>query len=112
MKNLANNEMGDRIKVRLRAKNWNQSDLARACKLGRDSISTYISGSVHPSPKNLAKIANALACNPTDLVPDYLLPNDGAVMEMTKLNGGKMRLKIVQSVDLEKALQVFHILNA
>jgi putative transcriptional regulator len=106
------NDFGARLKERLRVKNWNQSDLARACKLGRDSISTYINGTVKPTPKNLARIANALGCTPADLLPDYTTPvNEEAVMEMTQLPDGKMRLKIIQAVELDQALQIFSILK-
>jgi transcriptional regulator with XRE-family HTH domain len=80
--------------------------------MGRDSISTYVHGAVQPTPKNLAKLANALGCSPSDLLPDYTLPvNDDAVMEMTQLPNGKMRLKIIQAVELDTALQIFNILK-
>lgn len=105
-------DFGLRLKERLRAKNWNQSDLARACKMGRDSISTYVNGAVRPTPKNLAKIANALGCTPADLLPEYTVPvSDEPVMEMTQLPDGKMRVKIIQAVDLSTAIEIFNLLK-
>ena len=53
-------EFGRRLQAMILERNWNQADLARAAGLGRDSISTYIRGTVFPDPKNLKKIADAL----------------------------------------------------
>lgn len=112
MKMLQTDDFGVRLKERMRAKNWNQSDLARACKLGRDSISTYINGTVKPTPKNLARIANALGCSPADLMPEYPAhSSEEAVLEMAQMADGKVRLKILQSVELSTAIEIFNILK-
>ena len=105
-------DFGARIKERLKIKNWNQSDLARATGLGRDSISTYIHGTVHPTPKNLAKIAQALDCAPADLSPDIPRQEirDG-ILEMTQLPDGKVRLRVIQAVTLDQAIEIFNILK-
>jgi transcriptional regulator with XRE-family HTH domain len=105
-------DFGARIAQRLKIKNWNQSDLARATGLGRDSISTYIHGTVRPTPKNLAKLAEALECTPADLSPD--IPqheNPNAVLEMTQLPDGKVRLRVIQAVTLDQAVEIFNILK-
>lgn len=115
MKEHKYNALGNAIRAKLRELNWNQSELSRATGLGRDSISTYINGTVHPTPKNLAKIANAFGCKPSDLsggyAPSAILRNEDAVLEMTQMPNGKMRVRIIQDLDLEKAMQVFNILK-
>lgn len=105
-------EFGARLKTYLRSKNWNQSDLARATGLGRDSISTYISGSVRPTPKNLVKIATALGCTPADLMPEALyVDTDRTVLEMHQLPDGLVQLRIVKAVTLDQAVEIFSILK-
>jgi transcriptional regulator with XRE-family HTH domain len=103
---------GAKILERLKFKNWNQSDLARATGLGRDSISTYIHGTVRPTPKNLSKIAEALECNPADLSPDTFQHEiRDAVLEMSQLPDGKVRLRVIQAVTLDQAVEIFNILK-
>ena len=58
---LTKQEFGRRLMALMLDKGWNQSELARAAKLGRDAISTYIRGISFPEPKNLVKLAQALA---------------------------------------------------
>jgi transcriptional regulator with XRE-family HTH domain len=103
---------GAQIIERLKSKHWNQSDLARATGLGRDSISTYIHGTVRPTPKNLSKIAEALDCSPADLLPDiHQHDKSNAVLEMSQLPDGKVRLRVIQSVTLDQAVEIFNILK-
>jgi len=105
-------DFGARLKHQLKLKNWNQSDLARATGLGRDSISTYIAGTVRPTPKNLVKIAQALGVQPADLAPDSpRLEPDAPILEMTQLPDGMVRLKIVKAVTLDQAVEIFTILK-
>jgi len=60
---------GRRLFQLMLAKNWNQSDLARASGLGRDAISTYIRGRSYPEPVSKKKLADALGVRPEDLDP-------------------------------------------
>jgi transcriptional regulator with XRE-family HTH domain len=75
---LTKQEFGKRLYDALIRKGWNQSELARATELGRDSISTYIRGTAFPTPANLQKLASALGVE-----RDALLPNS-AQMEMDR----------------------------
>lgn len=105
-------EFGARLKHYLKLKSWNQSDLARATGLGRDSISTYIAGTVRPTPKNLAKISQALGVQPADLMPDTpRLDSDAPILDMTQLPDGMVRLRIVKAVTLDQAIEIFSILK-
>lgn len=104
---------GPKLKAALRAKSWNQSDLARAVGIGRDSISTYIAGTVKPTPKNLAKIASALGVSPGDLMPGAATrPNvEEPILEMRQQPDGSVMLHILKSVTLEQAVEIFSILK-
>lgn len=104
-------EFGQNIQSRLNAKNWNQSDLARATKLGRDSISTYIRGMVMPDPKNIAKLADALDCSVGDLLPDRANDDGKAVLEIKQLVDGQVHVRINRPVSIEQAAAIFDILR-
>jgi len=51
------------------AKNWRQSDLARASGLGRDSISGYMRGRNMPEPTSAQRLADALGVTVEQLYP-------------------------------------------
>ena len=104
-------EFGQNIQARLNAKNWNQSDLARATKLGRDSISTYIRGMVMPDPKNIAKLADALDCSVGDLLPERASDDGRAVLEIKQLADGNVHVRINRPVSIEQAAAIFDILR-
>lgn len=108
-------DFGTRLFSRMRAKSWNQSDLARATGLGRDSISTYVRGMVFPDAKNIKRLADALGCTPSDLVPDIPKTDepmpDNAVFEIRQTGDGKVFVKINQSVTLDQAAAIFAVLR-
>jgi transcriptional regulator with XRE-family HTH domain len=105
-------DFGARIKDLLRERNWNQSDLARATGLGRDSISTYINGTTRPTPKNLGKIAQALGVEARDLLPSHAKAEvNETILEMSQLPDGMVRLRVLKSVTLDQAVEIFSILK-
>lgn len=67
-----------RIKEALIIRNMKQADLVEKTKIGKSSISTYISGSYEPKQKNLYKIAKALNVNEAWLM-GYDVPMDSKV---------------------------------
>ncbi len=71
VKTIRKAEFAKRLYSLMMKKNWNQSDLARASGLGRDSISQYIRANNIPSPLNLKKMADALGVEPVELYPNY-----------------------------------------
>lgn len=71
VRTLRKTEFAKRLYALMSGKNWNQSDLARASNIGRDSISQYIRANNIPSPKNLKKLADCLGVEPSELYPNY-----------------------------------------
>jgi transcriptional regulator with XRE-family HTH domain len=107
-----NDTFGERLRAKVRAKHWNQSDLARASGLGRDSISTYINGSTKPSPKNLAKIAQVIGCRVAELMPDWdVSPPEETILELTQHSEGRVKLRVAKTVTLDQAVAIFDILK-
>lgn len=55
--------IANRIKQGLAMRNMKQADLVEKTKIGKSSISTYISGAYEPKQRNIYKIAQALDVN-------------------------------------------------
>ncbi|MGG7144837.1 helix-turn-helix domain-containing protein [Clostridium nigeriense] len=55
--------IANRIKQGLAIRNMKQADLVEKTKIGKSSISTYISGAYEPKQRNIYKIAQALDVN-------------------------------------------------
>lgn len=55
--------IANRIKQALELRNMKQADLVEKTKIGKSSISTYISGAYEPKQRNIYKIAQALNVN-------------------------------------------------
>ena len=72
-KALTRQEFGRRLNRLMHEKEWNQSDLARAAGIGRDSVSTYVNGKVFPTPLALKKIAAALGVDREALLPNEIM---------------------------------------
>lgn len=70
---LTKQEFGRRLGRLLIEKQWNQSDLARAANIGRDSISTYVNGKAFPTPVVLSKLAKALGVTQEQLLPNQII---------------------------------------
>jgi putative transcriptional regulator len=54
------NALNDYIRKRMRENGWNQTDLARAAKISRQTVSTLLNRIQAPTPETLQRIANAL----------------------------------------------------
>lgn len=116
-KALTKDEFGRRLAALMMDKGWNQSDLARASGLGRDSISTYIRGRTFPEPKNLRKLADALGTTAHDLLPNAAMTAMEAetpALEIRQAHGHTDRvfIRINQLVTLEQAARIFEILRS
>ena len=109
----AKQDFGRRLLALIRDRNWNQAELARAAGLGRDSISTYIKGTVYPDPKNLKKIADALGTTPQALMPDGVSSTDLPILEIrqSSTEPDKVHIRVNRLVTVEQASKIFSILN-
>lgn len=113
---LTKQEFGKRLYDLMIKHNMNQSDLARASKLGRDSISTYVRGRSIPTPKNLERIAEALGVKAEKLYPNYAanaVGLDQPKLSVTQVHdeSDKMWLKVHMKVNPDIAIKVMQILN-
>ena len=63
-------DLGDRIKVRRKAGDLSQAQLAERVELTRTSISNIESGRQHVPLDVLYRVARALNCRPHELLPD------------------------------------------
>lgn len=110
-------EFGRRLFQRMLAKNWNQSDLARAAKLGRDAISTYIRGRSLPEPVSAKHLADALNCSVDDLYPRAGEPlvseRNAPLMELRQLpdDPGMAHLRIDRKIPIEIAAKIVNLLT-
>lgn len=106
-----------RLQHALNSKGWNQSDLARAADIGRDSVSVYLRAKSLPGPKHLTSIAAALGVEPDDLLPgasDAATARTGvAAMEvMQTAAAGRVWLKINRSVSLRQLGEIIRVLDS
>lgn len=113
---LTRQEFGKRLYHYMLGKRMNQSDLARAAGLGRDSISQYIRGRSVPTPQNLAKLADALGIEPDVLFPNYDAQSNASeapTLEVKSVDedASHMWLRVNMKVPTEKALEVLTILK-
>lgn len=111
-----NEAFSKRLQSLLLERNWNQAELARAAGLGRDSISTYIRGSVFPDTKNLKKLADAFGLTPQQVMPtemSQLIQAEVPALEIRQSSSDptKVFIRINRTVTVEQAAQIFSILN-
>lgn len=110
-------EFGKRLYSLMIRNGWNQSELARKCDLGRDSISQYVRGRSVPTPGNLNKLANILGVEPEALFPNYDAQTnaiEAATVEIKSIDSDaeNMWLRVNMKVPAEKALEVLKILKS
>lgn len=115
-KALTKQEFGRRLYQLMMQRNMSQADLARAARLGRDSISTYIRGLCFPEPKSLKKLADVFGVEPYQLLPNSIesaIDNEMPALEIKQAAGhpDKVWLRVNQLVDLRTAAKVFDALK-
>lgn len=115
-KALTRQEFGRRLHQRMLEKEWNQSDLARASGLGRDSISTYVNGKTFPTPLALSKMAKALVCKPEDLLPNAMMQamdDEHPAVELKQAVGhpGKAWLRVNRSMSFGTAAKIIALID-
>lgn len=116
-KYLTKEQFGRRVYKLMIAKNWRQSELARRADLGRDAVSTYVTGRSYPSPQNLEKLAKALGVAPEELLPNVAqeaIQHDRPDFELKTSAGDptKAWLKIDRMVSLATAVKIAELIQA
>lgn len=109
-------EFGRRLYELMIRKGWNQSELARRARLGRDSISTYVRGVSFPDPKNLQALCEALDVSREELLPNAVesaMDREHPAFEIKQAHGdpSKVWLRVNRMVSAETAAQIFALLN-
>jgi Helix-turn-helix. len=74
--------ISNRIQKAMSIRDMKQADLVKRTKIGKSSISTYISGDYEPKPKNIEKLAEALNVS-EDWLRGKDVPMDRVSMEQT-----------------------------
>lgn len=95
--------IADRIKEALEIRKMKQIDLVEKTKIGKSSISTYISGSYEPKQKNIYKIAKALDVNEA-----WLMGHD---VPMEKLKSVESNSSLCLSKEEENHIEDLRKLN-
>ena len=113
---LTRQEFGRRLYNFMMQNRMSQSDLSRASGMGRDSISQYVRGRSVPSPKNLAKLADALNIEVDVLFPNYdaqanAVETPTLEMKSVEADGENVWLRINMKVPTQKAIQAMQILK-
>lgn len=105
-------EISKRLQKLMDQKGWNQSDLARQAKIGRDSVSVYCRGRSAPGTKHLAAMARALGCDPSDICPAVHEASAPAAMQVTQVIGeqGKVWVKLNRAVTMDQMIRIMQIL--
>lgn len=113
---LTKQEFGRRLHNMILERNWNQSDLARAAGLGRDSISTYVAGKTFPTPRALERLAEALQVDKNDLLPNAMMAamdDEHPAVELKQASGhpGKAWLKVNRAMSFSTAAAIIDIID-
>lgn len=116
VKSIRKTEFAKRLYSLMLQKNWNQSDLARASGLGRDSVSQYIRANNIPSPLNLKKLSEALGVEPVELYPNYeaaAVEEEAPALSFRQMPGDDehMWVRINKKVPKRIATQIMVLLN-
>ena len=96
--------IAERIKEALEIRNMKQIDLVEKTKIGKSSISTYISGAYEPKQKNIYKIAKALNVDEAWLM--------GLDVPMDKAENIDLNSSLTLSKDEITLLENFNKLNS
>lgn len=116
----AKQEFAKRLRKLMLDRNWNQSELARRSKMGRDSISCYMRALNLPEALTIKKLAKALGVSEEDLLPSEMNPSSNAFhadetaeeeASLRSLDNGRYYLRVGKSMSLEKALKIMEILK-
>ncbi len=109
-------QFGRRLYKLMIAKGWRQSELARQAGLGRDAISTYVTGRSFPTPINAKKLADALGVTVEELLPNVTenaIAQNRPDFEMKTSAGDPSRawIKLDRAVSLTTAVKIAELIS-
>lgn len=100
---MAQTALGRNIRLLLEQRRWQQSDLARACRLSEATVSRIISGEQpNPTARTLQALASALGCQVSQLLAEEPAPREpseaaeAVLLELYRLLPPDERAKIVE----------------
>lgn len=113
---LTRQEFGRRLYELMIERRWNQSDLARAADLKRDSISAYVNGKRWPTPISQDALAKAFNMPVEELFPNammHALEDEIPAFDMKVAAGhpGKAWVRVNRMMSMDAATQIAVILN-
>lgn len=113
---LSRQEFGRRLYGLLIAKKLNQSQLATMADVGRDSISRYIAGKTFPTPLLLAKMAEALGVEESELLPNslkYAMEEEQPAIDLRQAAGhpGMAWLRINRAMTFGTASKIIALID-
>lgn len=116
-RHISNAEFGKRLYRMMISRGWNQSDLARAANLTRDSVSTYIRGKTTPTRKSVEALALAFGIPAEQIFPNHLEAEIEAApaaldIKVSPTEPTKAWLRVNQLVHLQTAIKVAELLQA
>ena len=107
-------DLARKLRLALHAREWNQSDLARAANLPRELISTYVRGTSFPTSRSLRRLADALQMKIEDLAPQapgLFQWEPPPAMEITGLANGMARIMVNTVVPIGVALEIGRLIE-
>lgn len=100
---MAETALGRNIKLLIERNHWQQSDLARTCRLSEATVSRIISGDQpNPTARTLQALAGAFRCPVSQLLADEPEPREASeateavLLELYRLLPPDERAKIVE----------------
>ena len=117
IKSLTKQQFGKRLYKLMIEAGMNQSELAKAAKLSRNQISTYVRGTSFPTALSLKAIARVLKVDPDILLPNHMMSavdDDLPMFAMTVSTADPKRawLRINHMVLVETANKMKALLDA
>ena len=99
----------DRLVARMKEQKITGAELARKAKLSNDAVSTYTTMRSLPTPKTLARLAEALHCKPTDLMPSK--PITETLLEMREHHKPGYKVLVVKMpLPIDNAMHLYKLL--
>ena len=107
-------DLARKLRLALHAREWNQSDLARAAGLPRELISSYVRGGSFPTSRSLRRLADALQLKLEELAPQapgMFQWEPPPTMEISGMANGMARIMVNTVVPIGVALEIGRLIQ-